>query len=99
MAYFVVINEQGPAWVPSRPMREQEGWAEHAAFVNQLLDDGFVVLGGPIHGGSTHRARLIIRSSSEEAVRARLAEDPWIRRGLLQTIQIEPWEVLVSKDD
>jgi uncharacterized protein YciI len=99
MGYFVVINEQGPAWVPSRPMREQEKWAEHAAFVNGLLDDGFVVLGGPIPGAPIHRARLIVRSSSEEAVRARLADDPWMRMGLLQNVSIEGWDVLVSKDD
>jgi uncharacterized protein YciI len=97
--YFVVTNEQGPAWIPGRPMREQENWAEHAAFMNALVDEGLVVLGGPIEGGPTHRARLIIKSVSEAAMKARLAEDPWMRRGLLRTVTVEPWEVLLSKDD
>ena len=30
MAYFVLINEQGPAWNSSLPMREQNEWPDHA---------------------------------------------------------------------
>ncbi|TMQ61203.1 MAG: hypothetical protein E6K77_10855 [Candidatus Eisenbacteria bacterium] len=99
MAYFVVINEQGPAWNPACSMRDQEKWAEHAAFMNSLVDEGFVILGGPLKDGSTHKARLIIKSVSEQAMRARLAEDPWMRLGLLTTLTIELWEVLLSKDE
>ncbi|MGD0250803.1 MAG: hypothetical protein ABSB97_07980 [Thermoplasmata archaeon] len=99
MTYFLVVNEQGPAWNPSRSMREQEKWAEHASFMNSLVEEGFVVLGGPIRGGAVHKARLIVRSVSERALRARLAEDPWMQMGLLQTLTIEPWEVLLSKYD
>jgi len=99
MPYFVVVSHQGPAWVAGRPMREQEGWAEHATFMNRLLDDGFVVLGGPIAGANVHRARLIVRCGSESEVRSRLAPDPWLRAGVLRTESIEAWDVLLSKDD
>jgi uncharacterized protein YciI len=99
MVYFVVIFEQGPAWRPGRSMREQEQWAEHAAFMNALTAEGFVVLGGPIHGGPTHRARLIVRAESEPAMRVRLADDPWMRTGHLKILSVEPWEVLLRKDD
>jgi len=33
-------------------MREQEKWAEHAAFMDALADDGFVILGGPLGDGT-----------------------------------------------
>jgi len=99
MPYFVVINEQGPAWDPSRSMRDQAKWAEHATFMNGLLADGVVILGGPIHGGPTHRARLIVKSPSRESMTARLAEDPWMQLGLLRTVSVEEWDVLLSKDD
>jgi hypothetical protein len=33
-------------------MREQDAWDEHAAFMEALVDDGFVVLGGPIGEGN-----------------------------------------------
>jgi hypothetical protein len=29
-------------------MREQEGWPEHADFMNELAASGFIVLGGPL---------------------------------------------------
>ena len=31
-------------------LEEQSGWLEHAAFMDGLVDDGFVVLGGPLAG-------------------------------------------------
>ena len=99
MPYFVVISEQGPKWDPSRPMREQGVWAEHAVFMNSLVADGFVVLGGPIHDANKHRARLIVKADDESTVRQRLGEDPWAKAGLLKLFSVEHWEVLLSRDD
>ena len=42
--------ERGGPWDWSRDLREQDGWAEHARFMNGLVDDGFIVLGGPLEG-------------------------------------------------
>lgn len=96
VAYFVVISEQGPAWIDSLSMRDQEDWAGHARFMNALAADGFVSLGGPIGDGTRHRARLIVRSSTAQEVRVRLARDPWAKLGLLSIESIEEWEVLLS---
>jgi hypothetical protein len=98
MPYFVVVNVQGPSWVDSRSMRDQEQWTEHAAFINAAMYAGFVLLGGPLGDGPTHRALLVINSDSESAVRARLMEDPWIRSGILRIGSLEPWNLLVSND-
>ncbi len=93
MAYFVVNSYHGPAWDSARPMREQRLWTEHAAFMN-ALPPGFVVLGGPVGGGT--RAMLIVRSESESEVRARLDPDPWVRSGHLVEV-VEPWEILLGE--
>jgi len=98
MAYFVVVNEQGPTWVGSRPMREQAQWTEHAEWVNALVREGFIILAGPLGSGSPHRAMLIVHSASEAVVRKRFDTDPWIRSGILRTISVEPWTVLASDD-
>lgn len=98
MAYFVVINQQGPGWVRSRPMRDQRGWADHAVFVNALVREGFVVIAGPLGDGSLHRALLIVHAANEGEIRARFEADPWIRDGILQTVKIDPWEILASDD-
>jgi uncharacterized protein len=99
MVYFVVINEQGPNWIPSRSMRDQEKWTEHAAFVNALAEEGFIMFAGPLGGSSIHRALLIADAESESAVRTRFAEDPWMQMGLLRVASVEPWEVLVGPEE
>src|SRR2546430_17551464 len=80
MPYFVVINEQGPAWDEKRSMRDQKGWDEHALFMDGLADEHFVVLGGPLKY-LKHRAMLVLNAPNEVVLRERLAEDPWMRTG------------------
>jgi uncharacterized protein YciI len=92
--FFAVIRERGPAWDASRSMRSQDRWTEHAAFMDALADERFVVQGGPL--GDEARFLLIIDAEGEEAIRARLAADPWVPMGLLRTGSIEPWEVLLG---
>jgi len=36
---FAVLRTRGPAWDATRPMRGQRGWAEHAAFMDNLAAD------------------------------------------------------------
>jgi uncharacterized protein YciI len=95
MALFVVINESGPAWDLTRSRRDQEKWAEHAAFIDSLAEERFALLVGPL---SPTRSLGVIDSVREEAARARLAEDPWMKMGMLRVHSIEPWEVLVGKE-
>ena len=94
MKYFVVTEEHGSAWNASRSMREQEEWDEHAAFMNKLVDEGFVVLGGPLGDGS--RTLLVVNAESESRVEIRLAADPWMSMGLLKIRKIESWEILLG---
>jgi hypothetical protein len=73
--YFVVERRSGPRWDPALPMEEQSEWAEHAAFMDGLVESGFVVLGGPL--ADEHRVVLAVEAGSEEEVRTTLARDPW----------------------
>jgi uncharacterized protein YciI len=79
-------------------MRDQEGWAEHADFINSAMYAGIVILGGPLGNGPTHRALLIVNSDNESAVRSWLMEDPWVRAGILRALNIAAWKILVSND-
>ncbi len=97
MGLFAVVNEQGPKWDAARAMREQDGWAEHAAFMDRLVDDRLVVAGGPLRGGAKHRALLILRADDEAALTARLATDPWMRSGVLRSGELLRWEVLLGE--
>ncbi len=86
---FAVVRTRGPRWDDSRPMEEQEDWRAHADFMNFLVDEGFMLLGGPLTG--TREVLLIVRAADEAEVEARLAADCWTARGLLHTRQINPW--------
>ena len=97
MPYFVVINEAGQHWDNNRKMREQRSWNEHAAFMDALEAERFVVLGGPLGNYPKHRAMLIVRAPNEEVLRKRLGEDPWMRSGILQPVEIYSWEILLGK--
>jgi hypothetical protein len=90
--YYLVELRPGPEWDDSRRRREQAGWDEHAAFMDLLADDGFVVLGGPVGEGDGDHVLLVVDADSEAVVRARLADDPWA--GTILTIaSVEPWSV------
>ena len=48
MRYLAVTRSRGSAWDHSRDLDAQDGFAEHAEFMNALVAEGFVVLGGPL---------------------------------------------------
>jgi hypothetical protein len=81
VAYYVVLRRLGPEWDPARPMEDQSRWPEHAAYMDGLVDAGFVVLGGPL--ADEERVVLAVEAGSEDEVRATLARDPWSGSHLL----------------
>ena len=90
--YYLVERAKGPAWDHSRGRREQAGWDEHAAFMDALAEEGFVVLGGPIGEGDGETVLLVVDADGEATIRARLAADPW-PDDLLRIESIRPWSV------
>ena len=96
MGYFLVRRAKGPSWDHSQLRREQAGWDEHAAFMDALTEAGFVVLGGPVGEGDGEDAVNVVEADTAEAVRARLAEDPW-GEDMLATRSIEPWTILLRR--
>jgi uncharacterized protein YciI len=64
---FVTISSAGPNRDLSKSTREQPLWDEHAAFIEQLIAEGFILMGGPLvdEGG----AMLIVNSDDETEVR------------------------------
>ena len=92
--FFAVRLERGGPWDWSRGLREQDGWNEHARFMDSLVDDGFIVLGGPLAG--EREILHAVSAPSEAAVRARLATDNWARNGMLTIKSIEAWTILLD---
>ena len=89
--WFVVIRSHGSGFNESAPLEEQAEWEAHAAFMDALVDEEFVVLGGPLEG--TRDALLVVHAADAGEIERRLAADPWVKNGLLVPKQISPWRI------
>ena len=78
-------------------MRRQAEWDAHAAFMDALADEGYILAGGPL-GSEDEALRVmhIVEARDAAAVEARMAEDPWTPMRMLKTVSIEPWTVLLG---
>src|SRR5437016_1311650 len=88
--FHVVLRRSGPQWDPARPIEEQSDWPAHASFMDQLVDNGFIVLGGPLD--DEHRVVHAVEAESEDDVRSTLARDPWSGTHLVIDT-IDPWTI------
>jgi hypothetical protein len=91
MANFAVRLVHGRGWDPARPIRAQDAWDEHAAFMDGLVDDGFIIVGGPV--GRGEQTLHVVEAADEAEIRVRLGGDPWASAGLLEIGTIEPWSL------
>ncbi len=84
-------REAGPGWTDGKGAFEQPAVNDHAAFMNRLADQGFVLFAGPLAGTEHDRIRvlLIAEAASEADVNRRLADDPWVRTQRLVTTSVE----------
>src|SRR5581483_10555875 len=90
---FLVSEQHGGPWDWSKGLRDQDSFEQHARFMDRLVDDGFVVLGGPL---DERDVLLVVAGDSEASVLARLAPDPWVVNGMLSITEVRPWTVLLE---
>ena len=94
MALFAVIRRRTERWAHGRTIEEQPDWRAHADYMDAGEADGFFLLAGPLE--AFDEVLLIVRADSAEAVEARLAEDPWSKLRLLETVRIAEWTLRVG---
>jgi uncharacterized protein YciI len=92
---FAVTRTRGHAWDVSKPMNAQDQWTDHATFMNRVVADGFVVLGGPL-GDLNDVFLLIIDAADASEINATLDRDPWTQSGMLEIKDIQPWTILLE---
>jgi uncharacterized protein YciI len=100
MTLFAVTREAGPGWTNGLGAFEQPAVSEHAAFMNNLADEGFLLFAGPLAGSEHDRIRvlLIADAASEADVHQRLVDDPWVRTNQVSTTRVEPWILVVGAE-
>src|SRR5688572_28643209 len=92
---YLATSTAGPNRDLTRGTREQAYWDEHAEFIDGLVAEGFMVMGGPLvdEGG----AMIVVKAESEADVRERLRDDPWYVHGVLRLERVRRWEIFVDQ--
>jgi len=94
MPFFAVTTAKGAQWVPTSGIREQDGWDQHAAFFDDLVEQGVVILGGPIESSSDEDiALLAVEAADEQELRSRFSRDPWAVNEVLRIKEIRSWSL------
>ena len=91
---MVVRFRAGPTWT-SGPPEEQPGWDEHAAFVDDLVERGTMVMGGPFadYSGSL----ILLENVGEDEARELVAGDPFVANGVFVVDEVRAWNVYVDE--
>jgi uncharacterized protein YciI len=100
MSYFVVTRAAGSGWTDGMGAFEQPGVDDHGAFMNTLVDQGFVLFAGPLAGSELGRIRamVIVDAVDEAEIHRRLADDPWAIAHRLDIVSVEAWNLLVGAE-
>ncbi len=91
---MVVRFRAGPTWV-SGPPEAQRAWDEHAAFVDDLIERGIMVMGGPFadYSGSI----IFLEGVDEDEARELVAPDPFLANGVFELAEARAWNVYVDE--
>ena len=67
----------------------------HREFLRGMISDGTLRVSGPFGAdGGGRGALLVFREKSAEALRARLADDPFVTAGLIAETVVREWTVM-----
>ena len=83
----------GPAWTSGLP-EEQPDWDAHAAFIDDLIERGVFVMGGP-YAGRLGSMSLWEGMNADE-VRDVMQGDPFLRNGVFEIEDVVDWTVYVD---
>ena len=91
---FIIISSAGVNRDLSKGTREQPFWDEHAQFINKLIEEGFILMGGPLvdEGG----ALLIVNAENENEVKSKIENDPWYAHSVLKLESIRRWQIFID---
>jgi uncharacterized protein len=84
----------GPTWA-SGPPEDQPGWDDHAAFVDELVARGTMIMGGPLadYSGSVS----ILEDVGEKEARELVGRDPFMANGVFVLDDVRAWNVYVDE--
>ena len=96
---FLAISSVGPNRDSSKGTRKQPFWDDHVVFIDRLVDEGFILMGGPLvdERELPHGALLIVNAKDENEVREKLKDDPWFEKGILKLETVKRWQIFIDQ--
>jgi uncharacterized protein YciI len=95
MPIYFVFRDAGENWVPELGPRDQPDFLAHAKFVNDLHSRDIARIGGRLIDDS--QFMIAVYADNLEQARDAVEPDPWIKNGVLKTIRITEFQVLLGK--
>jgi uncharacterized protein YciI len=92
MKHFVLLTEFGPDIAEERKPHR----AAHLAYLNQLAENGALVLAGAfadLSGGL-----LVFKAETPDLVEGYAANDPYILNNVAKSWRVREWTTVVGKD-
>ena len=83
----------GPTWTTGLP-EDQPDWDAHAEFVDDLIDRGHFVMGGPWK--NRLGSMSLWEGMSADEVRDVMQDDPFVRNGVFEIEDVADWTVYVD---
>jgi uncharacterized protein YciI len=91
---IVVRWRAGPTWTSGAP-DGQAGWAEHAAYIDDLIERGIFVMGGPFADDSGSMS--LLENVGEDEARELVLRDPFVANGVFVLEELRAWNVWVDE--
>jgi uncharacterized protein YciI len=91
---IVVRFKAGPTWA-SGSVRDQPDWDAHADYVNDLIDRGIFVMGGPFADDSGSQS--LWEGLDLDEARRIVHEDPFMTNGVFELVEIREWNIFVDE--
>jgi len=91
---LIVRFRAGPTW-DSGSVRDQPGWDAHAAFVDELVERGTMVMGGPFSDDSG--SMILLEGVDSSAAEQLFDADPFVENGVFVLDEIREWTIFVDE--
>jgi uncharacterized protein YciI len=91
---FVIQWAPGAAWAAGKTVREQAYWDEHAEFMDQLFENGTVILGGPFSDGTG--SLVIVEAEEMSEVATLIANDPFVVHQIFALRSLKQWQLFLD---
>src|ERR1044072_7837745 len=91
---LVVRFRAGPTWT-SGSVREQPDWDAHAVYVDDLIERGIFVMGGPFADDSG--AHSLWGGAAGGAAPPRPHGAPFSHNGVFELVEIREWNIFVDE--